>query len=59
MKRVHIHLTPDQLAHADLVARNRGVPRAQMLRRLIAESLTRYPVNKEPALPARTQQPQA
>lgn len=47
MIRVHLFLPESDLEHIDLLARNRGIPKSEMIRKLLAQALTKHPISKE------------
>lgn len=47
MKRLHIYLHDESLDHLDLLARNRGRAKADMLRELLEQALKNYPIEDE------------
>lgn len=47
MKRMHLFIPEEQINHVDLLARNRGISKSEMLRVLITKALARHPISKE------------
>lgn len=51
MIRCNFYLPKEVESHIDLVARNRGITKSELIRRLIQQALKKYPLNDELPLP--------